>query len=63
MFKNLDTIYWVIHFHVDHDALKYLINKFQLSGHIVQWVILLQEFMFKVLVQPRKNHIKCKSFE
>jgi hypothetical protein len=44
---------------VDRDALKYLINKLQLSGHISQWVILLQEFMFKVLVQLRKNHVNA----
>ena len=30
-------------FHVDHDALKYMINKPQLSGRIARWVLLLQE--------------------
>jgi hypothetical protein len=27
--------------------------------HIAQWVVLLQEFMFKVLVQPTKNHVNA----
>ena len=43
-------------FHVDHDALKYMINKPQLSGRIARWVLLLQEFNFTVQVRPGKNH-------
>ena len=37
-------------FHVDHDALKYMINKSQLSGQIARWVLLLQEFTFTIHV-------------
>ena len=37
-------------FHVDHDALKYMINKPQLSGRIARWVLLLQEFNFTIHV-------------
>ena len=43
-------------FHVDHDALKYMINKPQLSGRIARWVLLLQEFNFTVEVRPGKSH-------
>ena len=43
-------------FHVDHDALKYMINKPQLSDKIACWVLLLQEFNFLVNVQPSKRH-------
>jgi hypothetical protein len=43
-------------FHVDHDALKYMINKPQLSGRIARWVLLLQEFEFTVEVRPGKKH-------
>jgi hypothetical protein len=39
-------------FHVDHDALKYMINKPQLSGRIARWVLLLQEFNFTIQVRP-----------
>jgi hypothetical protein len=40
-------------FHVDYDILIHLIDKFRLSGCIAQWVILLREFMYKVLVRLR----------
>jgi transposase InsO family protein len=43
-------------FHVDHDALKYMVNKPQLSGRIARWVLLLQEFDFTVEVRPGKSH-------
>ena len=43
-------------FHVDHDALKYMINKSQLSGRIARWVLLLQEFNFTIEVRPGKSH-------
>ena len=42
-------------FHIDHDALKYMVNKSQLSGRIARWVLLLQEFDFDVDVRPGKN--------
>jgi hypothetical protein len=41
---------------VDDDALKYCINKPQLSGCITKWVILLQECRYKIMVWPRKKH-------
>ena len=43
-------------FHVYHDALKYMINKPQLSGRIARWVLLLQEFNFTIQVRPGKSH-------
>ena len=43
-------------FHVDHDALKYMINKPQLSEQIARWVLLLQEFTFTIYVCPSKKH-------
>ena len=41
---------------MDHDALKYMINKPQLSGQIARWVLLLQEFNFTKQVRPGKSH-------
>jgi len=41
---------------VDHDALKYMISKPQLSGRIARWVLLLQEFNFTTQVRPGKTH-------
>jgi hypothetical protein len=43
-------------FYVDHDALKYLINKPDLSGRLARWVLLLQEFNFIIVVRPGKSH-------
>ena len=43
-------------FHVDHDALKYMINKPQLSGQIARWVLLVQEFNLTIHVQPGKKY-------
>ena len=43
-------------FHVDHDALKYIINKPQLSGCIARWILLLQEFDFIINVRRGKSH-------
>ena len=43
-------------FHVDHDALKYMVNKPQLNGRIARWVLLLQEFDFTIEVRPGKSH-------
>ena len=41
-------------FHTDHDSLKYLVNKLDLSGRIARWILLLQEFNYEVIVKPRK---------
>ena len=41
-------------FHTDHKSLKYLVNKLDLSGRIARWILLLQEFNYKVVVKPGK---------
>ena len=41
-------------FHTDHDSLKYLVNKPDLSGRIARWILLLQEFNYEVMVKPGK---------
>ena len=41
-------------FHTDHDSLKYLVNKSDLSGRIARWILLLQEFTYKVTVKSGK---------
>lgn len=41
-------------FHRDHDSLKYLDNRSDLSGRIARRILLLQEFNFKVMVKPKK---------
>ena len=39
---------------MDHDSLKYLVNKPDLSGWIARWILLLQEFNYEVMVKPGK---------
>ena len=41
-------------FHTDHDSLKYLVNKPDLSGRIARWILLLQEFNYEVVVKAGK---------
>ena len=41
-------------FHMDHDSLKYLVNKSGLSDRIARWILLLQEFNYEVMVKPGK---------
>ena len=41
-------------FDTDHESLKYLVKKLDLSGRIARWVLLLQEFNYKVVVKPGK---------
>lgn len=38
-------------FHVDHDVLKYMIDKPHFNRRIVHWVLLLQEFNFTIEVK------------
>ena len=41
---------YMIVFHTDHDSLKYLVNKPDLSCRIARWILLLQEFNYEVMV-------------
>ena len=43
-------------FHTDHDSLKYLVNKSDLSGRIARWILLLQEFNYKVVIKSEKSN-------
>ena len=43
-------------FHVDHTALLYLVAKKSLTGKLAQWMLLLQEFEFKIQHRPRTQH-------
>jgi hypothetical protein len=39
---------------LDHYALKYLVNKPVLGGRICRWLLLFQEYDFKIIVKPRR---------
>lgn len=44
-------------FYVDHQALMYLVNKPIIQGRVSQWLLLLQEFTFAIVVRPGKSHV------
>lgn len=44
-------------FHVDHQALIYLIKKPQLIGRLARWMLLLQKFDFSIIHTPGKTHV------
>ena len=43
-------------FHVDHQALLYLLKKPTLHGRLARWMLLLQEFDFLIIHTPGKEH-------
>ena len=49
-------------FHTDHDSLKYLVNKPDLSGRIARWILLLQEFNYEVVVKAGKANANANYF-
>ena len=44
-------------FYVDHHAFKYLLNKIDLVGRVLCWMLLLQEFDFEVVTCLGKSHV------
>ena len=46
-------------FFVDHMALRYLVNKPDLSGRLAHWILLLTKFDYTVQYKPRKMHLQA----
>ena len=46
-------------FFVDHMALRYLVNKPDLSGRLACWILLLTEFDYTVQYKPRKMNLQA----
>ena len=46
-------------FFVDHMAIKYLVNKAELSGRLARWVLLLEEFDYTVEYKPGRLHLQA----
>ena len=44
-------------FHVDHQALLYMVRKSDLSGRMARWVLLLQEFDYSLIHTRGRSHI------
>ena len=43
--------------YTDHSTLKYLVNKPVLGWKIYRWLLLFQEFYFKVIVKPGRLNV------
>ena len=46
-------------FFVDHMAIKYLVNKPELSGRLARWVLLLEEFDYTVEYKLGRMHLQA----
>ena len=44
-------------FHVDHQALLYMVRKSNLSGRMARWVLPLQEFDYSLIHTPGRSHM------
>jgi hypothetical protein len=44
-------------FYVDHMALVYLVNKPQVLGRIVRWLLLFFEYDFTIVYKPSRTHV------
>ena len=49
-------------FYIDHQALKYLVNKPLHHGRICKWFLLFQEFKFEVIIRPGKANVGPNHF-
>lgn len=56
-----DLLGYRIVFHTDHDSLKHLMNKPDLSVRIAKWILLLQEFNYEVVVKPQRPNLMLTS--
>jgi hypothetical protein len=55
-FRHYITGYSVI-LHIDHVAIKYLMNKPITNGRVTRWLLLLQEFDITILDKPGKDNV------
>ena len=44
---------------MDHMAIKYLVNKSQLSGRLTRWILLLEKFDYTVEYKPGRMHLQA----
>jgi len=48
-------------FYVDHMALVYLVNKPQVSGRFVSWLLLFIEYDFIIVHKPSRSHLMANA--
>ena len=45
-------------FYVDHMAIKFLVNKAELSGRLARWILLLEEFDYTMEYKLGRMHLQ-----
>jgi hypothetical protein len=55
MLNNMFTFY------VDHMALMYLVNKPQVFGRLIKWLLLFLEYDFNLFYKPSRSHIMANA--
>lgn len=55
-FRHYITCYQTF-VHIDHDAIKYLMNKRDVNARIIRWFLLLQHFDLTIDDQPSKENV------
>ncbi len=48
-------------FYVNHMALVYLVNRPQVFGIIVRWLLLFLEYDFKIIYKPNRSHLMANA--
>ena len=43
--------------HIDHVAIKYLLNKHDVKAQIIRWLLLLQQFDLTIIDKPGKENV------
>ena len=46
-------------FFVDHMAIKYIVNKAELSGRLTRWLLILEAFDYSVEYESRRMHLQA----
>lgn len=55
-FRHYVTGYQIF-FHIDHAAIRYLMNKPTISGRLARWLLLLQEFDITIIDKPGRANV------
>jgi len=48
--------------HIDHDSIRYLMNKPDINGRIIIWILLLQQFDLTIVDQHGKHNVDAYLF-
>lgn len=48
---------YLVYVHIDHSNIKYLINKPNVNGRIIRWLLLLQEFDLTIVDKLGKHNV------